>query len=133
MSSRDMENWMWSEAVRMLDRAERMQRHFFQPGSGNRPSRWEPPVDVYETEDHLWVVTALPGVAPERVSVQVQQGVLLVAGERRLPEAVHSGRMHRVEIPAGRFERRLVLPPRPLELAHHELRDGCLYLGFRKL
>ena len=71
MSSRDMENWMWSEAVRMLDRAERMQRHFYQPGSGKRQSRWEPPVDVYETDDRLWVVTALPGVAPERVSVQV--------------------------------------------------------------
>ncbi|MGE3298065.1 MAG: Hsp20/alpha crystallin family protein [Porticoccaceae bacterium] len=133
MSSRDMENWMWSEAVRMLDRAERMQRHFLQPGSGNRPCRWEPPVDVYETDDRLWVVAALPGVAAERISVQVQQGVLIVAGERRLPEAVHRGRLHRVEIPAGRFERRLVLPPYPLELAHHELLDGCLYLGFRKL
>lgn len=117
----------------MLDRAERMQRHFLQPSSGSRLCRWEPPVDVYETDDRLWVVAALPGVAPERISVQVQQGVLIVAGERRLPEAVHRGRLHRVEIPAGRFERRLVLPPHPLELAHHELLDGCLYLGFRKL
>ena len=133
MSSRDMENWMWSEAVRMLERAERMQRRFIQPSAGSRPSRWEPPVDVYETDDRLWVVMALPGVAPERVSVQVAQGVLIVAGERRRPEVAHRGHMHRVEIPAGRFERRLALPPRPLELALHELVDGCLYLGFRKL
>jgi len=133
MSLRDMENWMWSEAVRMLERAERTQRTVAPPAAGRRPSRWEPPVDVYETGDLLWVVTALPGVAPEQVAVQIQQDVLIVTGERRLPEAAHRGRLHRVEIPAGRFERRLMLPPRPLELVHNELLNGCLYLGFRKL
>lgn len=117
----------------MLERAERTQHRAAPPGAGPRPSPWEPPVDVYETGDLLWVVAAMPGVAAERISVQIQQDVLMLTGERRLPEAAHRGRLHRVEIPAGRFERRLRLPPVALELVHNELLNGCLYLGFRKL
>lgn len=131
MPSRDLEKWMWSEAMRMLDRAERMQRQLLQsapPGS----RRWEPAVDVYETDEHLWVVAALPGVASDHFSVEIQQGVLTLSGQRRLPKAAQAGITHRLEIPSGRFERHLALPPQPLELVLNELADGCLYLGFRK-
>jgi hypothetical protein len=38
----------------------------------------------------------------------------------------------RLEIPYGRFERRLTLSTR-LRLAERELRDGCLVLTFTKL
>lgn len=115
----------------MLDRAERLQRQQLQPG-GAGVRRWEPAVDVYETEEHLWVVAALPGVAPDQFSVEVQQGVLTIQGHRRLPQAARTGLTHRLEIPSGRFERHLALPPRALELVLNELADGCLYLGFRK-
>ncbi|MCC6297429.1 MAG: Hsp20/alpha crystallin family protein [Pseudomonadales bacterium] len=132
MPSRDLEKWMWSEALRMLERAERVQRQALQPGAAaNR--RWEPAVDVYETGEHLWVVAALPGVAPDLIGIEIEQGVLILSGQRSLPKAAHEGLTHRLEIPYGRFERRLALPRRPLELVLHELADGCLYLGFRKL
>jgi HSP20 family molecular chaperone IbpA len=131
MPSRDLEKWMWSEALRMLERAERVQRQILQPGAAAK-RRWEPAVDVYETTEHLWVVAALPGVAADQLDVQIEQGVLTLSGQRRLPKAAREGLTHRLEIPNGRFERRLALPPRPLELVLHELADGCLYLGFRK-
>lgn len=130
MPSRDLEKWMWSEALRMLERAERAQRQTLQPAAANR--RWEPAVDVYETAEHFWVVAALPGVAADQFEVSLEQGVLTLSGQRRLPKAAREGLTHRLEIPNGRFERRLMLPPRPLELVLHELADGCLYLGFRK-
>lgn len=131
MPLRDLEKWMWSEALRMLERAERVPRPVQQLGAAaNR--RWEPAVDVYETTEHLWVVAALPGVASDQLHVEIEQGVLILSGQRRLPKAAHEGFTHRLEIPNGRFERRLALPRRPLELVLHELADGCLYLGFRK-
>lgn len=131
MPSRDLEKWMWSEALRMLERAERVPRQIQQPGGAAR-RRWEPAVDVYETTEHLWVVAALPGVAADQLDVAIDQGVLTLSGQRHLPKAAREGLTHRLEIPNGRFERRLALPPRPLELVLHELADGCLYLGFRK-
>lgn len=132
MPTRDLEAWMWSEAVRMLDRAERMQRRLFRPGPPPRP-QWEPPVDVYETADAFWVVAAVPGVTADNVVVEIADGVLVIAGERHMPEPAQRGVVHRVEIPHGRFERRLALPERALEFAGRELVDGCLFLKFDKV
>ncbi|MFZ5652982.1 MAG: Hsp20/alpha crystallin family protein [Pseudomonadota bacterium] len=131
MPSRDLEQWMWAEAMRMLDRAERVHRQLLPPG-GAGARRWEPAIDVYETPEHLWVVAALPGVAADQLSIDLQPGVLVLSGQRRLPKAARVGLTHRLEIPSGRFSRRLALPPQPLELVFNELADGCLYLGFRK-
>lgn len=132
MASGDLETWMWAQACEMLERAERMQRQFFQPGS--RPQRrpvWQPPVDVFETEHALWVVIALPGVSPERIQVSFQGGILTVAGERRLPVEAEAA-VRRLEIPHGYFERRMELPPGRYELDRHELANGCLYISLRK-
>src|SRR3546814_19743687 len=102
---------MWDEACEMLDRAERLHRQFFVPvpGRARRPA-WEPPLDLLETEDALWIIAALPGVTLEHVEVSVDSGVLIVTGERRLPATLRNAAIHRLEIPLGRFERRLELP-----------------------
>ncbi|MGH8112542.1 MAG: Hsp20/alpha crystallin family protein [Rhodanobacteraceae bacterium] len=131
MPSRDLEAWMWGEAVHMLDRADRLQREFFRLDVVERP-QWEPPVDVFETPDAIWVTVALPGVSAERVVIQVRDDVLIVTGRRTLPAQARAGVLHRLEIPHGRFERRLRLPLQRLHLARHELLDGCLYLQLRK-
>lgn len=117
--------------MHMLDRADRVQRHFFRPGTARQP-QWEPPADVYETRDAVWVIFALPGVAPEHVAVEVRADTLVVTGERGVPETARNGVLHRLEIPHGRFVRRLRLPFPRLRLARHELLDGCLYLQLRK-
>jgi hypothetical protein len=47
----------------MIERAEQLQRRFFQPGLAPAPAvNWEPPVDVFESEQELTIVAALPGV-----------------------------------------------------------------------
>jgi HSP20 family protein len=123
---------MWAEACEMLEQVERLQRQFFRPsGPALRPA-WEPPVDVFETEDTLRIVVALPGVAVEDVRVVVEGGTLTVVGERRLPRE-SAGAIHRLEIPHGLFERRIALPSGRYELLDHHLRDGCLSLQLRKL
>ncbi|MDN5862315.1 MAG: Hsp20/alpha crystallin family protein [Salinisphaera sp.] len=130
--SRELDAWMWSEAVRMLDRADRLQRQFFRPGTPRRP-QWEPPVDILETADALWVVVALPGVAADALAVRADSQTLIISGERRVPAPAQGATLQRLEIPHGRFERRLKLPLDRLELAGRELRDGCLILHLRKV
>ncbi|HEY0836077.1 MAG TPA: Hsp20/alpha crystallin family protein [Azospirillum sp.] len=132
-SRRDSGTWMWAEAVELLDRAERLHRQFFRPGRPDAPcATWTPPVDVYETAAEIVIVAALPGVLAEQVEVAVEHGVLRLAGERTLP-CPRAGAIHRLEIPHGRFERRIELPAGAYEVARNELAAGCLVLALRKL
>jgi len=134
MSSRDSKAWLWAEACDFLDRAERLHRHIFQLESfdGRRPA-WQPPVDLFETERELQIVVALPGVEPARLQVVIDAGDLIVVGERPVPPRARAAAIHRLEIPFGRFERRIALPPGRYELGRRELADGCLYLSLYKL
>lgn len=132
---RDARNWMWADALELLDRAERMHRAAFRPGPLRpRSACWEPPVDLFETDEELWIQVALPGVAPDRLQVAVEGGdTLVVAGERSLPLPPGAGTIHRLELPYGSFERRIALPPGRYELGRRELALGCLTLTLRKL
>jgi len=123
----------WTQAMNMLEQADRLHRQFFQLGRGPaRGPTWEPPADVFETPSHLSVLVALPGVASDRLKVLIDGGVLLVVGERPMP-APASAHIRRIEIPYGRFERRIELPPGQFEIQESSLANGCLVLSLRKL
>jgi HSP20 family molecular chaperone IbpA len=125
---------MWAEACELLDRAELLHRQFFVPqGSKGRQPTWQPPVDLLETEGELWICVALPGVAKEHLEVLVDNGILIVTGERPMPGRAQGASIRRLEIPYGRFERRVELPPGRFDVVKRDLIDGCLTLGLRKL
>src|SRR5262249_23089326 len=105
-------DWMWSEAVQMLARAERLHREFFRPAEALAPAlAWEPPVDILETDDEVLVLVALPGVDPEQAEAVIEGGSLVIGGTRTLPPALRTATIHRLELPQGRFHRRVPLPP----------------------
>jgi HSP20 family protein len=132
--ARDVRDWMWAEALDLLDEAERVHRVLFRPGPARlRTPCWEPPVDLLETDDELWIQVALPGVRPEQLEVRFEGDALVVVGERPLPLPRGAGTIHRLETPHGCFERRIGLPPGRYELGRRELADGCLTLTLRKL
>jgi HSP20 family protein len=89
-------------------------------------------VDVFETGTTLWILAALPGVAPEQISIVFDGGTLIITGERNLPGELRAARIHRFEIPHGRFERRVDLPPGHYEVNRRELVNGCLLLSLQK-
>src|ERR1700733_2438614 len=105
--------WMWSEAFEMLARAERMHRQFFPPSGSGAPVTWEPPVDILETEHAVLVLVALPGVDFDQVRAVITQGELLISGSRTYPQEMRTAIIHRLELPQGRFERRIPPPPGP--------------------
>jgi HSP20 family molecular chaperone IbpA len=130
---RDPKQQMWAEACALLKQAEHLHRQFFEPTREEaRAARWEPPVDVFETERELCIIAALPGVAPDAVRVEIEGATLTIAGVRPLPCKGGRANIVRLEIPYGRFERRIAISSR-LRLAERELLNGCLVLTFSKL
>ena len=109
---RDPADWMLSEAIEALARAERLHRQMFQPPSATRRPAWEPPVDVLETEQ--------------------EDGTLVVVGHPVLPPQLRTAVIHRLELPQGRFERRIPLPPGHYDAVRRAAGDGCLVISLRK-
>ncbi|HVX76934.1 MAG TPA: Hsp20/alpha crystallin family protein [Bradyrhizobium sp.] len=133
MPSRDPVNWMLSEAIEQLARAERMHRQFFslKGAAEQRGSSWEPPIDVLETDSELLIIVALPGVDPDKVEAVIRDGVLIVSGQRTLPDELRKARIHRLELPQGRFERRIALPVGRYAVSRFAV-NGCIVLHLAK-
>ena len=142
MSSQDWELLIWQRANALLRQAERIQRNFVQiavstqyRASHGRSSSWEPPINVVETDERLWVIAAIPGVIPDRVEVRLRDdGYLTISGERPLPECCTDGALKVWEIPLGRFERHLgpFGPEYSLATNKTSLKDGLLVIELRK-
>jgi HSP20 family protein len=132
MRSRDLQSLMWGEALSLLERAERLQRQFFRAGSSAAARNWEPPVDLVESGDALRVHVALPGVGPESVAIGIEHDAVTVSALRAFPASEGGARIRRLEIPYGRFERRIALPMHALELSGRTLANGLLTLTFAK-
>jgi HSP20 family protein len=141
MAAYDWNFIMLQRANDLLQQAERIRRNFLQvavsaryraqPG---RTPRWEPPVNVVDTEESVWVISALAGVAVDRVEVRLEGRDLVIAGERPLPKCCRDGELKLWEIPLGRFERRVTLVgnDKPLLLANISFHDGLLIIELRK-
>ncbi len=133
MTNDDSRNWMWSEALQMLARAERLHREVFTPAHGSpRGVNWEPPTDVLETADAVLIFVALPGVDAEKVNLAIRGGVLMISGERTLPDELRTAIIHRLELPQGRFERRIQLPAGLYGTPQSGVAHGCLVIKLPK-
>ncbi|HTI03426.1 MAG TPA: Hsp20/alpha crystallin family protein [Acidisoma sp.] len=120
---------LWSDMLALLARTDQLHRQ----GLAGVSSAWEPPVDVLETETELLVVIAIPGVPREEVEIVVSHGEVLVRGTRKWLCPQRPARVYRIELPHGRFERRLPLPPGAYQLVSQDHQDGCIVLTMRKL
>ncbi|QOG23345.1 Hsp20/alpha crystallin family protein [Bradyrhizobium sp. SEMIA] len=133
MAAIDPRALMWTRACELIDRAERLHRQFFRPTAESiGDAIWEPPVDIVETESDILITVALPGVDENAVKVSVGADSVLVVGSRRPSSIPRESRVHRLEIPYGRFERQISFTGRGLQLSESELAFGCLSLRFTK-
>lgn len=122
---------MWAEALAAVARADRLHRRFFAPAVlPTRRVSWIPPVDVFEGPDEFVVQVVLPDVQPTEIACALDNHVLVIAGERRHPAALVGMTVHRMEIPRGRFERRLAIAAYAIK--SQQLVNGCLTLVLAK-
>lgn len=133
MTIPSLEKWMWAEACEILKQADRLHRQFFRPAITKAQQLfWEPPADVYETPDEVKIMIALPGVPDEELLIKLENNLLIISGQRRLPVSSES-QIHRLEIPYGCFERKIELPIGHFEIGMRELIHGCLLVLLRKI
>jgi HSP20 family molecular chaperone IbpA len=125
---------MWKQACDLLEQAESMQRHYVRYlGPARDVAVWEPPVDVHETADGLLFVFALPGVDSDRIEVSLEPSALVVRATRTLRPPNPAAVIRRMEIPHGRFVRRVALAGRRLRLGESRYHNGCLEVQLLKV
>lgn len=81
---------------------------FFEGAGGDR--LLAPALDVAETEHGFVVTTELPGLSKADVSIQLENGVLSISGEKKPAETKEGTHWHRVERRYGAFQRAVTLP-----------------------
>lgn len=125
---------------------ERYLAHFHR--AGKRPTilfthqaqpspAWTPALDMYETDDRIVVLLDLAGVDAEKTEVHAQPHLLTVRGVRRERQSLDTPKeqrnYHALEIPYGRFERSVRLPPGvDTDAASANYREGLLEITLPK-
>ena len=71
---------------------------------------WLPPVDILEEPDRLIFRAEIPGVRKEDIDIKVENGTLVLHGEKKQEKEFDSDSAHRIERFYGAFSRSFVLP-----------------------
>jgi HSP20 family protein len=77
---------------------------------GGSARRWVPSMDLAETDTHFVLRADLPGLTEQDVSIELEDNVLTVAGERKAEHEEKKEGYYRVERSFGQFRRSLTLP-----------------------
>ncbi|MEJ2239754.1 MAG: Hsp20/alpha crystallin family protein [Gemmatimonadales bacterium] len=103
---------LWNEFPGFPRDVDSIFARFFNAGGAHRLATWSPLVDVHEDESGIHVSTELPGLSRDDVQVTVEDGVLLISGEKKLEteEGEKDSGYHVMERRYGRFERSFTLP-----------------------
>ena len=96
-----------------------------------RSSIWNPPTDVYETEDNYVIKVEIAGMRDEDFEVAFENNILMISGYRS--DLNERRAYHQMEIRFGRFELAVEIPaPVDIEKATAEYKDGFLTIVLPK-
>ena len=86
-----------------------MQKPFFRFRTCDR---WQPSVNLYETESVYHLCVDLAGIDPKQTEIKVEDGVLYILGHRSTPSPMGGSpvRIHVMEIDSGPFHRAITIP-----------------------
>ena len=94
---------------------------------------WAPTVDISETDGEYVIKAELPEVKKDDVTVTLEDGILMIQGERRREQDEKTTKYHRVERSYGSFVRSFSLPDQVDENGvKAEYKDGMLNLRIPK-
>ncbi len=101
-----------NQLQRELERSFESLRTDLERGEGETTAavEWAPAVDIKEEVDRYVVHADLPGVKPEDIDVDLQNGVLTIKGHRETEAKEEKENYKRIERIFGSFYRRFALP-----------------------
>ena len=105
---------------------------------GGRPVRRGagtfPVVNLLQDEQNFYIAAEVPGVAAEDVDITLDEGSVVIRGERKTGEEGMGIQYHRRERAGGPFSKAISLPARVAgDKVIAELKDGILTLVLPKL
>jgi len=110
----------------------RLNRIFGDPipsGNAAEVGTWAPPIDVVEEPDRLVFRAELPGVSKDDIDVKVENGTLVLRGEKKQVSEKESDTVHRIERFYGTFTRSFTLPSNlDTDKIEARYKDGVLEL-----
>lgn len=118
-----------------LDRLQReMQQSFdLSPSIRGLPPRGFPAMNVGSTAKSVEVYAFVPGIDPASLDVQIEKGVLTIAGERKVEVAPEKATVHIDERFAGPFRRVVTLPDDvDAGAVEAKYRDGMLHISIAR-
>ncbi|MBF0124034.1 MAG: Hsp20/alpha crystallin family protein [Magnetococcales bacterium] len=90
-------------------------------------SQWPLRVDIKEDTDRITICADIPGMEQKDIQVNVENGRLTIAGERRFNDEAKRDSYHRIERAYGQFSRTFQLPNTAhLEQIQANYRNGVL-------
>jgi HSP20 family protein len=102
-------------------------------GNGRETQSWVPALDVWETDDEVVYALDLPGIPEDKISVELEDGALTVAGERERTEETKQDRFYRFERRDGSFTRTVGVPQGTTEDdVKADYKNGVLEVHVRK-
>ncbi|MBU1275256.1 MAG: Hsp20/alpha crystallin family protein [Proteobacteria bacterium] len=92
-----------------------------------------PALNLKETETAFEVSAEVPGLKPEEIKVEYEDGVLTLSGEKKEEREEHKGNYHLVERRFGSFSRSVRLPKEvDVEQLKATHKDGVLVVELPK-
>jgi HSP20 family molecular chaperone IbpA len=74
----------------------------------------------------------MPGVDPGAIDLEIEECALTISGRREMPGELARALIHRLELPQGRFARRIALPPGRYASASRQSVNNCLVIRLCK-
>jgi HSP20 family protein len=119
---------------------DRMNRLFEDTGRGIRRGEepasttiWSPAVDIYETEGEIVVQAELPGMDRKDISLNLENNVLTIRGDRQFKKETKEDNYHRIERSYGGFSRSFSIPTSVEEdKIRADYKDGVLRIALPK-
>lgn len=116
----------WEPFGELADMRSRFDRLLSDLADGHE-REWMPATDVLRDDGHLVVCANVPGIKPDEIEVQVENGVLTISGKHEETTEEKDKQFVRRERRYGGFSRTLLLPdgvdPKTIEAKTH---DGVL-------
>jgi len=121
----------WEPFAEFGELRTRLDNLFGSIGDGGQ-HRWTPAVDVIRDDGNLVLTADLPGLAPDEVTIEVEDGILTIAGEHSEQRRNDDEHYVRRERRTGSFARSMALPagidPKQIQA---QTKDGVMRVTIR--